>query len=178
MQSRWHGTIGRPFRSAWLLPLCLFVSAVATNAFAATVTPPGSVPTASMVESWVRELVSAYTAHDIDTIVRLDPPSPGFGYRTLQSRSTSRPVQDLLSAFFSNMDYYRIELNEVHTAVDGDIGLAWGFFTEDFREKGRSPERLRVRFTQTLKYEPSGWRTLLFHRDVQPYDEHGLYLRQ
>jgi ketosteroid isomerase-like protein len=177
IKSRPCVTTRLPFRWARLLPLCLFLSAIASNGFAAPADTRGSVPSASMVEGWVREWVSAYTSHDVDAIVRLDPPAPGFGYRDLQMRAINRPVREALKAFFGNMDYYRIELNEIHTAVDGDVGLAWGFFTEDFRQKGRSPERLRVRFTQTLKYEPNGWRTLIFHRDVQPFDQQGKYLR-
>ena len=131
-----------------------------------------------MVEAWVREWTSAYTAHDVDAVVRLDPPAPGFGYRDLQIRPAGRPVREGLKAFFASMDYYGIELNEVHTSVDGDVGLARGFFTENFREKGRTPEKVLVRFTQTLKFGPDGWRTRLFHRDVQAFDQKGKYLRQ
>ena len=71
------------------------------------------------------------------------------------------------------MDYFRIELNELHTAVDGDVGLAWGFHTEDYKLKGQAPAKVRVRFAMTLNYERNRWRTLLYHRDIQKFDERG-----
>ena len=162
-------------RSTALVAVALLGSAISADAGFATA---ASVPTPQTVEAWVRAWVAAWTAHDAAELLRLDPPAPGFGYRDLQPRSGDRPLGDALRTFFAGMDYYRIDLNEIHTAVDGETGLAGGFLTEDFKEKGRAPEKLRVRFTQTLKYKPNGWRTLLFHRDVQPFDQQGKYLRQ
>ena len=134
-------------------------------------------PTRSMVETHVRAIIAAYTAHDPETITRLDPAAPGFGFRTLQARPADRPYMDALKTFLANQEYYRIELNDLHTEVDGDVGLAWGFWTEDFKGKGQSPERVRVRFTFTFKHDGQGWRTLLYHRDAQRFDERGAYLR-
>ena len=134
-------------------------------------------PTRSMVETHIRAIVAAYTAHDAETIVRLDPASPGFGFRTLPARPADRPYLDALKTFFANHDYYRIELNELHTEVDDDVAVAWGIWTEDFKDKGQSPEKVRVRFTYTLKYDGNRWRTLLYHRDAQKFDERGTYLR-
>jgi len=134
-------------------------------------------PTPSMVERHIQAIVAAYTAHDSQAIARLDPAAPGFGFRTLPSRRSDRPYIEALNSFFANQDYYRIELNELTTEIDGDTAVAWGFWTEDFKEKNRSPEKVRVRFTFTLKYEGNAWRTLLYHRDAQKFDEKGAYLR-
>ncbi len=134
-------------------------------------------PTASMVERHIEAIVAAYTAHDSEAIARLDPAAPGFGFRTLQARRSDRPYVDALNSFFANQDYYRIELNEITAQVDGNAAVAWGFWTEDFKEKNRSPEKVRVRFTFTLKYDGNRWRTLLYHRDAQKFDEKGVYLR-
>ena len=134
-------------------------------------------PTASMVEKHIAAILAAYTAHDSEAIARLDPAAPGFGFRTLQVRRSDRPYIDALNTFFANQDYYRIELNEVAANVDGDTAVAWGFWTEDFKEKNRNPEMIRVRFTFTLKYDGNTWRTLLYHRDIQKFDEKGAYLR-
>jgi len=135
-------------------------------------------PTASMVERHIQAIAAAYTAHDSQAIARLDPAAPGFGFRTSQPRRADRPYIDALNAFFANQDYYRIEINELTAEVDGDTAVAWGFWTEDFKEKNRSPEKVRVRFTFTLKYDGNRWRTLLYHRDSQKFDDKGAYLRE
>lgn len=81
-----------------------------------------------------------------------------------------------LRSFLASLEYDRPTLDELHTAVDGDIGLAWGSYTEDFKVRGRAPEKVRARFTLTLKHDTSGWRPLLYHRDIQPFDEKGGYI--
>ena len=129
------------------------------------------------VQAYIKSWVAAYTSHDTNAIVRLDPPTPGFGFRDLQPRSADRPYLDALKTFFASKEYYRVELNELHADVDGNVGLAWGFFTEDFKDKDRAPEKVRVRFTTTLKYDSGKWRPLLFHRDIQQFDPQGRYFR-
>jgi len=133
--------------------------------------------TKSMVEKHIQDIAAAYTAHDAQAVARLDPAAPGYGFRTLQPRSSNRPYIDALNTFFASQDYYRIELTELNTEIDGNIAVAWGFWTEDFKEKNRGPERVRVRITYTLKYDGKEWRTLLFHRDAQNFDDKGVYLR-
>ena len=133
--------------------------------------------THAMIESHIRAILAAYSAHDPETIARLDPPAPGYGFRTLTARRADRPYVDGLKTFFASLDYYRIDLNEVQTAVDGNIAVAWGFWTEDFKEKGRNPETVRVRFSFTFKYDGTGWRTLFYHRDNQRFDAQGAYIR-
>lgn len=134
------------------------------------------MPTRSMIETHVKASYAAWASKDVEAIVRLDPPANGFGFRSLKARSAETPLstyRETVKSFFDLMENFRIELNEMQTAVDGDIGLAWGFHTEDFKMKGRAPEKVRVRFTRTLKYERNGWRTLLYHRDIQKFDESG-----
>jgi hypothetical protein len=75
------------------------------------------------------------------------------------------------------MDRYRIELNEVQSTVDGDVAVAWGISTGDFKEKGRSPKTVRVRFSFTFKYDGGNWRTLFYHRDHQTFDAQGACVR-
>jgi hypothetical protein len=74
------------------------------------------------------------------------------------------------------MDYYRVELNDLQTKVDGNIGLAWGFYTEHFKRKGHAPEEIRIRFTRALRFDQGNWQTLLHHADIQQFDEKGNYL--
>jgi ketosteroid isomerase-like protein len=156
-----------------IVPLLLVLVSSSGSAVAQT-------PTRSMVEAHIKAFVAAWASNDPEVIVRVDPPANGFGFRDLQPRQAERPLpayKDALKAFFATKDYYRVELNELHTEVNGDVGLAWGFWTEEFNDKGQDPEKVRVRFTMTLKYDSNSWRTLLFHRDIQKFDERGRYLR-
>ena len=146
----------------------------------------GSAPAASAqtittsdVEKWQRADIAAWSSHDATRIVELEGPGGfGFGYRTTASRTLASKEEYLatIQKFFASLERYRITEEEIHTSVDGDIGLAWGFFTEDFQVRGRAPETVRVRFTVTVKKEAGGWRQLLFHRDVQPFDGTGSYI--
>jgi ketosteroid isomerase-like protein len=154
------------------LPLLLVVVGAAECAVAQPLTK-------SMVEAHIREWIDAFASNSPAQVVKLDPPANGFGYRALEARSASMSVATWLNTnkeFFGGMDYYRVRLDKVQTEVEGDIGLAWGFFTEDFKRKGRSPEKVRVRFTTTLRYDRGNWKTLLYHRDIQGFDEKGSYV--
>ncbi len=133
--------------------------------------------TASDVEQAIRANFAAWNSGDIVRIAESDPQA-GFGYRTRAPRAGLSKEDRLAGVrrFLASMEYFRIELDEIHTAVDGDVGLAWGFFTEDFQVRGRAPEKVRVRFTTTLRRDKAGWRNLLYHRDAQPFDEKGNYI--
>ncbi len=105
----------------------------------------------------------------------------GFGYRTRDARiedSTGSRERTIaaIKKFFADKDYFRITVNQIRTAVDGEIGLAWGFFTEEFQVRGRAPERVTVRFTSTVRKNKTGMRMLLYHRDAQPFDAEGHYI--
>jgi ketosteroid isomerase-like protein len=130
------------------------------------------------VEAYVREWYEAWASGDVDRIARVDVLGPGFGVRTFDARPVGSPefYKRLVESFLSEMEYYKIWLDKIETAVDGDIGLAWGVHTEEFRVRGRSPEKIRVRFTMTLQRGPAGWRPILVHRDAQPFGSDGRYL--
>src|SRR5437660_49625 len=112
---------GKVFFELNRFPLTLLVTAVMQ--LIAIERATAQTLTRSTVETHIRAILAAYTAHDVETIARLDPPSPGFGFRVLQARLPDRPYMDALNAFFSNHDYYRIELNELQTEIDGDLAL-------------------------------------------------------
>jgi ketosteroid isomerase-like protein len=75
------------------------------------------------------------------------------------------------------MDAYRLEPEELQTAVIGEVGLAWGVYLEQFQERGRPPERAQVRFSKVLTKGARGWQVLLYHRDIQPFTDEGRYPR-
>jgi hypothetical protein len=75
------------------------------------------------------------------------------------------------------MEYWHVTLDELHTSVVGGIGLAWGVHTEEFKMKDAPPETVRVRFTNTLRWDGQRWENLLYHRDAQVFGENGRYLK-
>ena len=127
----------------------------------------------------VRGWCTAWDNHDIQTIVAMEAREVGFGFRTAAWRDGAvigeRGRSASLEQTFGQMDYYRLNPEDLQTSVAGDTGLAWGVFIEDFQVKGQPPERARVRFTLALSKGVTGWQVLLFHRDIQPFDEEGNY---
>ena len=138
--------------------------------------------TPSDVEQQVRASLSVWDTGDSSKIMEIPGPGGnyggfGFGYRTKASRAMSlEEEKEIIDRFLASVEYYRITEDEMQTAVDGDIGLAWGIFTEEFHVRGRTPEKVSVRFTVVLKKEAGSWRQLLFHRDTQPFDDDGSYI--
>ena len=133
-------------------------------------------------EEAIREWISAWDNHDIQAITAMEAGEVGFGYRTEAGRDRSRTGEIEYSAmreqFFGRIEYFHLKLEDLQTSVVGNIGLAWGVFTEDFQEKGRPPEYARVRFSSTLSKGARGWQVLMFHRDIQPFEEDGTYPRE
>lgn len=131
------------------------------------------------MEQWIRRAYSLGTPESREVWRQLGWSAGGFGFRSFAARSDSggSRFDESIAQFAASMEYYRIRLDEVHTRVDGNVGLAWGVHTEEFKARGRPAESIRVRFTNTLRWEGSGWKNLLYHRDAQPFDEHGRYVR-
>lgn len=104
----------------------------------------------------------------------------GYGFRTLAARDvyTEEEYRELMQRFNDSMERFKWWIEELNVRIDGDIGLVWGFHIEDFKVKGREPERVKVRFFMTLHYnEDMGWQILMGHRDIQKFDEQGIYIR-
>jgi ketosteroid isomerase-like protein len=148
----------------------------------------GQSPTREDVAEEVRRRYTAFNSGpdapaNLDAILRVYPDEAiGFGYRTAAVRDLAARGADghrrAIKQFLDSMEYYHLKFQELHTSVEGDIGLAWGVFVEDFKTKNRPPETAHVRFTLTLKKERGRWSSLLMHRDIQPFDEQGRYLTQ
>jgi hypothetical protein len=155
--------------------------------------PPAStlsqVPSSDSLAAWIRRGYSL-TARDgktpdVSPAVRevwgeLGWSGIGYGFRTLSAR---KPAPDAsmdqgIASFASTMDYFSIRLDDLQASVVGDIGLVWGVHTEEFRMKGREPETVRVRFTNTLRWDGRSWKNLLYHRDAQVFDDRGWYVRK
>ncbi|MGI9621657.1 MAG: YybH family protein [Acidimicrobiales bacterium] len=106
----------------------------------------------------------------------------GYGLRTQIPRGDDARYSDAallarVRQFHESMEYYDVAAESIEVAVHGDTGVSWGVYTEDFQVRGRPPEKLRVRFTQTFQKRRDGnLITLLAHRDIQPFDDDGIYI--
>lgn len=103
----------------------------------------------------------------------------GYGFRTFQARGDTAEwsSDQVAQALPASMEYWRVTLEELHTSVVGDIGLAWGVHTEEFKVRGQPAETVRVRFTNTLRWNEDGWENLLYHRDAQLFGDDGRYMQ-
>lgn len=127
----------------------------------------------------VRAWCTAFDTHHVETILAMETRAGGFGFRQLVRRDHvaigEQGYRQMVERFFEQMEYYSLQLEDLQTSVAGDIGLAWGVYREKFRQKGRPPERARIRFSKVLAKGARGWEILLYHRDIQPYNEDGVY---
>ena len=137
--------------------------------------------TKEAVAEAVRGWCGAWHTRDLKAILAFETRAGGFGFRPLARRDHAAIGEaaylEMVQRFFSQMAYYRLELEDLQTSVAGEIGLAWGTYVEEFQEKGQQPERARVRFSKVLTKGTSGWQVLLYHRDIQPFNEDGRYPR-
>ncbi len=135
---------------------------------------------ADMEESYRTGLV-AWANADIDLITSGQGSAAGFGFRSLAPRGVGDTAagfpRELLEVFFASMEYYNLRLDEIHTSVHDNVGVAWGFHTEEFQRRGMEPEAYRVRFSFTIiRGEDGELRQVLSHRDIQPFGDNGGYV--
>jgi ketosteroid isomerase-like protein len=135
--------------------------------------------TPAAVEARIRDVFGIWKTLDPASIADLYSGGVGFGYRSREARppyETKEAYREALRSWLGLFEYYTIAVEQVETAVDGDVGLAWGFYKEEFALRGREPEVVSGRFSEVMRREPSGWRTLLYQRDAQPFDGAGRYI--
>jgi hypothetical protein len=148
-----------------------------------TVAIPVDAQTESLVEQLEARMqadLDLWSEGDVDALTTQGGSIAGFGYRTRDPRgadgSPTSWSRENLTQFFNSLEYYDLELNELHAEEYGDVVVTWGFFTEDFQHIGRAPERYIVRFSSTMIRRDDGTlTTVLNHRDIQPFDERGIY---
>ena len=104
----------------------------------------------------------------------------GYGFRTSQARgdTSESNSNEASQSLVASMEYWRVTLEELHTSVVGEVGLAWGVYTEEFKAQGQSADTVRVRFTNTLRWDGRKWANLLYNRDAQSFGEDGKFLPQ
>ncbi|MES2649284.1 MAG: hypothetical protein V4717_20565 [Bacteroidota bacterium] len=131
-------------------------------------------------ENYVRKSIESYNSLNVDSIIAggFTGFENGFGWRTRPPRPPlSREVAaSFLQNWLDGMTLYKIHVDQIYTKLEGNTGLAWGHFTEEFQLKEGQRQVIRVRFTITSIYDKSGWRTVLAHRDIQKFDPGGNYV--
>lgn len=137
-------------------------------------------PTSLDLENYVRKGIESYNSLNVDSIIAggFTGFENGFGWRTRLPRPplSREVVSSVLQNWLDGMTHYKIHVEQIYTKLEGNVGLAWGFFTEEFQLKEGQPQVVTVRFTITSIRDKSGWRTLLAHRDVQKFDSEGKYV--
>ena len=128
----------------------------------------------------VRAWCTAWHTRDMPTIMAMEARAVGFGFRPFAWRDhlghTYTEGRDRsLEQFFGQKVSYSLVLQAGQTAVEGDVGLAWGVLLEQWQDHGQLPERARVRFSKVLTHAEHGWQIVLYHRDIQPFADDGRY---
>lgn len=130
---------------------------------------------AEAVRAWCR----AFHTQDIETILAMEGRSVGFGFRPWAWRDhVAHDHRQAIERFFARKVSYRVELEDLQTSVEGELGLAWGVFLEAWQDHGQPPEQARVRFSKVLTKDERGWHVALYHRDIQPFTAEGWYPRE
>ena len=131
------------------------------------------------VERRIRHEWEVWNSGDPDAIAANYSAPWGFGFRTREPRvplPTKEAYRHSVEQWQNTLDYYRIELDELHTTADGDVGIAWGYYHEEFQPKGGTPQVHHGRFSEVFKKDANGWRSLFYHREATPFDKNGRYV--
>jgi ketosteroid isomerase-like protein len=138
--------------------------------------------TPAEVEARCREVFAAWESLDAQKLADLYQGGTGFGYRSRDPRPPSPSPETFhknLQLWLDTFDHYALIPETIEADVDGEVGMVWGIYREEFTVKGREPEVVHGRFSEVLRKEPtepSGWKTLFYHRDATPFDSEGQYL--
>jgi hypothetical protein len=105
-----------------LLIVFTYVASLAFLAPAAV----AQMPRADSLEQWIRRTYTLESPAAREVWQELGWTGAGFGFRSFTARraSTGENAAQAMNLMSAMTEYYRLHLNEVHTQVDGDIGLA------------------------------------------------------
>ena len=128
----------------------------------------------------VRAWCQAWHTGDIETLLVMEAPSFGFGFRPFKPRDHAARGEgehrQSLQQFFGQKEAYTLVLEDFETAVvGGEVGLAWGTFLETWQDKGQPQEQAQVRFSNVLTKGERGWQVVFYHRHIQPFAADGRY---
>ena len=101
----------------------------------------------------------------------------GYSFRTAGWCEKPIPVS-VNNMLVDSIEYYQTDIKELNTWSEGETGLGWGTWIESYQHKGQAPEKARVRFTNTFRKYGNRWIRIMFHRDIQPFNEDGMYPKE
>lgn len=139
-----------------------------------------------LTESEVREAIEAelkaWREGDTDRVAELQISAgiPSFGFRQYEPRLgdfSDSEFKQILKEWYNQLEYFDIWIEDIHVRVFGNVGVALITHVEDFKMKGREPERITVRSSIALQRRAPGEIVgVLAHRDIQEFDENGVYI--
>jgi hypothetical protein len=134
-----------------------------------------------IAEIWRKEKM-AWDSKDIERILDARIGSRGYGYRTSAWREyppkSVDNIRGAIERYYEDLEYLRHVDIDLNTWSEGDVGIAWGSFTEEFKHKGQSAEETRVRFSSPYVRNEGKWRLLMSQNDIQPFTEEGRYPKE
>jgi hypothetical protein len=134
-----------------------------------------------IVDLWINEK-NAWDSKDPERIIEARLGSRGYGARNIAWREYPVDAKDMMmkavSRYYEDIEYLRHVDLDVNSWSEGDVGLVWGFFTEEVKHIGQLPEEMRVRFSCTYVRKDGEWRLLMSHNDIQPFTEDGKYIKK
>ncbi len=136
--------------------------------------------TADEVAQATRDWLGAFSLGELERAFSIESTSFGYGFRNRQWRDIAAAGDAYgraIGQWFEGLSHYSLQFEELHSRVAGDTGFAWGVYVEETEAPGHPRERARVRFSHALQKDESGWHVLMFHRDIQPFEEDGRYPR-
>lgn len=138
--------------------------------------------TAEDVAEAVRGWAASFGTRELNHGLGMEAKSFGYGFRNRQSRdigATGGAYAERIGKWIPGLTHYSLEIEELRTRVAGDTGFAWGFYVEETESPGEPRERAVVSFSKALQRDADGsWHILMFHRDIQPFDDRGSYLKE
>lgn len=138
----------------------------------------GTVEENKEVAEIFNKIFDAYNSKDVDFILNSLSGNIGeFGCASSAWRD-QKPSAEGLTRWFDSFDYLKVTINELHTWSQGETGIAWGIYTQDFKHKEQPPERMRIRITATFIKTGGEWQPIIRHSDAQPFNEDGSYLKE
>jgi len=140
-----------------------------------------SIQNKEIARLWIKEK-EAWDNKDTDGIVKAIQGSCGFGIRGRDWRDTSYHTEERMRIGFEpwlvKMEYLVHTDYDLNTWSEEDIGLAWGFYTEEFKHVGEPPEKVHIRFTSTYKRVGDSWVLVMTHKDMQDFNPDGSYIKK
>ena len=132
--------------------------------------PTEDLPIESLKATEVERL-TALNARDVDTIVRIEGRSVGFGWAATAPRK-NEPVsfKARIERWLGTMEHFEIELLDEDYRVVGNTGVVIGTLVRRETPIDGKPVTRRLRYSATYVLEGKRWYMVLYHRSPMPVE--------